>query len=218
MKQTRILIADDHEVVRQGLRMMLNNVETWEVCGEAISGYDAVTMCGQLKPDVAVLDHSMPGLNGIEATRQIKQCSPETEVIVFSGTVSDAIVHQVFEAGARSFISKSEAAKHLVAAIQSVSQHKPYFTEDVSQIVFARYLNREAGRDEALAPQSRLTGREREIVQLIAEGKTNKEIGDLLGISTRTAETHRSTLMRKLQLRTLADVVRYAIRNKIIEA
>lgn len=215
----RILVADDHEIVRQGLKLLIESVEGWVVCAEAKEGREAVTAAEREQPDVVVLDHGMPGLNGLEATRQIKEVAPNAEVIVFSGTVSDSLVHQVFESGARSYISKGEAGKHLVTAIETVSQHKPYFTDQVSEIVFARYLQRERFTKVAEPePQSRLTAREREIVQLLAEGKTNKEIATALNISTRTAETHRSTLMRKLQLRSTADVVRYAIRNHIIQA
>ena len=144
--------------------------------------------------------------------------APEAEIIVFSGTDNDSLVHQVFEAGARSYISKTEAGKHLVAAIGTVSQHKPYFTDQVSEIVFARYLQRDRFKTADPEPQSRLTAREREIVQMLAEGKTNKEIAEALSISVRTAETHRATVMKKLQLRTTADLVRYAIRNHIIQA
>ena len=218
MKSLRILIADDHEIVRQGLRLLIDAVQDWTICGEAKSGPEAVKMAKELQPDVVVLDHGMPGLNGIDATRQIKEASGESEVIVFSGTDNDSLVHQVFEAGARSYISKTEAGKHLVAAISTVSQHKPYFTDQVSEIVFARYLQRDRFKTPDPEPHSRLTAREREIVQLLAEGKTNKEIGEALSISTRTAETHRSTVMRKLQLRTTADLVRYAVRNHIIQA
>lgn len=217
MKQLQILIADDHEIVRQGLRMLIEQVPDWMVCAEAKTGSEAVARARELRPDVAVLDHGMPILNGVEATRQIKQCSPQTEVIIFSGTDTDNLVHQVFEAGARSYISKSEAGKHLVTAIETVAQHKPYFTAQVSEIVFARYLHTDK-KSEQPEPRSRLTPREREIVQLMAEGRTNKEIASSLGISTRTAETHRSALMRKLKLRTIADVVRFAVRNDIIQA
>ena len=217
-KPLRILIADDHEIVRQGLRLIIEQVPGWSICAEAVSGPEAVALAVQLKPEIVILDHGMPGLNGIEATRQIKKAVPETEVMVFSGTESDSLIHQVFEAGARSYISKLEAGKHLVTAIETLAQHKTYLTDQVSEIVFARYLNNDKGSGAETEPHSRLTAREREIVQLMAEGRTNKEIASELSISTRTAETHRSALMRKLKLRSIADVVRYAIRNNIIQA
>ena len=218
MKRLRILIADDHEIVRQGLRLLVQAVPEWEICAEASKGPEAVELVEKLQPDVVVMDHGMPGLNGVDATLQIKEISPKTEVIIFSGTDNDSLVHRVFEAGARSYISKAEAGKHLVAAIETVSQHKPYFTDQVSEVVFARYLQRDRFNTADPEPHSRLTAREREIVQMLAEGKTNKEIAEILSISTRTAETHRSTVMRKLQLRTTADLVRFAVRNHIIQA
>jgi two-component system, NarL family, response regulator NreC len=217
MKPLKILVADDHEIVRQGLRLLIETIPGWEICGEAQTGPQAVALAAEFQPDVVVMDHGMPDLNGVEATKRIKESAPAAEVIIFSGTDNDSLIHQVFEAGARSYISKAEAGKHLVAAIESVSQHKPYFTDQVSEIIFARYLQPDRFNTPGPEPRSRLTGREREIVQLLAEGKTNKEIADTLAISLRTAETHRSTLMRKLQLRTTADLVRYAIRNHIIQ-
>ena len=217
MKEVQILIADDHEIVRQGLRLIVERMPNWRVCAEATTGNEAVARAEKLKPNIVVLDHGMPGLNGIEATRQIKQVAPKTEVIVFSGTESDSIIHQVFDAGARSYISKGEAGKHLVAAIETVARHKTYLTDRVSEVVFARYLQKDSGKGAPPEPGSRLTAREREIVQLLGEGRTNKEIADHLSISTRTAETHRAAVMRKLKLRSIADVVRYAIRNQIIQ-
>lgn len=218
MNALRILIADDHEIVRQGLRLLIDAVPNWTICGEAKSGAEAVEMATELQPDVVVLDHEMPSLNGIDATRRIKEQAPDAEVIIFSGTDDESFVHQVFAAGGRSYIPKTEAGRHLVAAIATVSQHKPYFTDKLSESVLSRYLQRDHFETPGAERHDRLTRREREIVQLIGEGKTNKEIGAALSISTRTAETHRSTVMRKLQLRSTADVVRYAIRNNIIQA
>jgi DNA-binding NarL/FixJ family response regulator len=216
MKELQILVADDHEIVRQGLRLVAERKPNWHICAEATTGIEAVELAGKLKPHVVVLDHGMPGLNGIEATRQIKQVAPKTEVIVFSGTDSDSVIHQVFEAGARSYISKMEAGQHLVAAIETVAKHKTYLTDRVSEVIFARYMQKE-GKGPQLEPGERLTARERQVVQLLAEGKTNKEIADQLSISTRTAETHRAATMRKLKLRSVAELVRYAIRNQIIQ-
>jgi DNA-binding NarL/FixJ family response regulator len=158
----------------------------------------------------------MPGLNGLEAARKIKRALPQTEVLIFTGVESEQLIHEIFAAGVRSYILKSDLGKHLVAAIRALSQHKHYFTDRVSEVVFARYLDGAsgAGKDKAEG----LTPREREIVQLLAEGKSNKEVGTLLGISIKTVETHRAAIMRKLRLKAFADLVRYAIRNQIISA
>ena len=216
MKKLRILLADDHEVVRDGIRRQIEAEATWEICGEAADGRKAVALAEQLKPDVVVLDMGMPELNGLEAARQIKRALPKTEVLIFTGEESDQLIHEVFAAGARSYILKSDIGGHLIAAIRALGEHKHYFTSRISEVVFARYFNGEsgAGKDKTEG----LTPREREIVQLLSEGKSNKETGAVLGISIKTVETHRATTMRKLRLDSFADLVRYAIRNKIIAA
>jgi len=217
MKEVRILLADDHEVVRQGARLLIEKNQGWVVCGEAKNGRETVTLAEQLQPDVVVMDINMPELNGLDATRQIRKSVPTTEVLMFTGIENEQLVHDVFEAGARSYILKSDIAQHLTAAIDAASQHKTYFTTRISEIVFARYLHGKKGPVET-EPGSRLTPREREIVQLLAEGKSNKEVADVLGISVKTAETHRAAVMRKLGLNAFSELVRYAIRNHIIEA
>lgn len=216
LKPIRILLVDDHEIVRQGARMLIEREEGWSVCGEAADGRAAVDLTEKLNPDVVVLDLTMPELNGLEATRQIKRVRPKTEVLIFTGEETDQLVHEVFSAGARSYILKSEVSVHLVEAIRALSLHKHYFTTRISEIVFARYFEGEtgAGKDKTEG----LTAREREIVQLLAEGKSNKDIGFVLGVSIKTVETHRAAVMRKLRLESFADLVRYAIRNKIIAA
>jgi len=220
MKEVRILLADDHEVVRQGVRLLLEKVPGWTVCGEAGNGREAVAKAQELQPDVVVLDVNMPELNGLDATRQIKRALPETEVLIFTGTESEELVHGVFDAGARSYIMKSDVTKHLIAAVEALAQHKTYFTTKISEIVFARYLDGKTGRSavDKADPNSRLSPREREIVQLLAEGKSNKEVGSALGISVKTVETHRATIMRKLGMQSFSELVRYAIRNHIVEA
>jgi DNA-binding NarL/FixJ family response regulator len=216
MEKLRILLADDHEVMRQGVRSLIEKEKGWEVCGEAVNGRQAVALAEELEPDVVVLDLAMPELNGLEATRQIKRALPKTEVLIFTGEESDQLIHELFAAGARSYILKSDIGGHLVAAIRALGAHKHYFTDRISEVVFARYFRGEtgAGKDKTEG----LTPREREIVQLLAEGKSNKEVSAVLGISIKTVETHRSTSMRKLRLDSFADLVRYAIRNKIISA
>ncbi len=217
MKTVRILLADDHKVVRQGTRALLSAVPEWEIVGEADNGRDAVSLTAELKPDIVILDISMPELNGLDATRQIKKKSPETEVLIFTGQETEELVHDVFDSGARSYIMKTDAADHLIDAIKALSEHKHFFTSRISEIVFARYIQ-EKGTLEGAPEKSRITDREREIVQLLAEGKSSKEIATILGISVRTVETHRAAIMKKLGLKSFSELIRYAVRNKIIEA
>ena len=211
----RILLADDHEIVRQGVRALIGTRPDWEVCGEAGDGRSAVALAEKLKPDIAIIDLGMPELNGLEATRQIKRVRPACEVLVFTGEEDEKLIHDVFASGAGSYILKSDISKHLFAAIESLSQHKHYFTNKISEIVFARYLG---GPGAGAATTQELTPREREIVQLLAEGKSNKEVASILGISIKTAETHRATVMSKLHFDSFADLVRYAVRTKIVPA
>jgi len=217
VKTVRILLADDHKVVRQGTRALLSAVPEWEIVGEADNGRDAVSLTAELKPDIVILDISMPELNGLDATRQIKKKSPETEVLIFTGQETEELVHDVFDSGARSYIMKTDAADHLIDAIKALSEHKHFFTSRISEIVFARYIQ-EKGTLEGAPEKSRITDREREIVQLLAEGNSSKEIATILGISVRTVETHRAAIMKKLGLKSFSELIRYAVRNKIIEA
>jgi len=216
MKKLRILLADDHEIVRAGVRQLVEKQPGWEICGEASDGREAVALAEKLQPDVVVLDMSMPQLGGLEAARQIKRALPATEVLIFTGEASELVIHEVFKTGARGYILKTDLTIHLVAAIHALAEHKNYYTDRVSEVVFARYLNGASGAGQEKSEG--LTPREREIVQLLAEGKSNKETAATLGISIKTVETHRSTTMRKLRLDSFADLMRYAIRNKIVEA
>jgi DNA-binding NarL/FixJ family response regulator len=214
----RILIADDHDVVREGTRAVIEREPGWQVCGVASTGREAVSQARELNPDIVIMDMTMPELNGLDAAIQIKRLLPRTEILMFSAHASDDLIREVFEAGIKSFISKSDAHTHLVQAIESLAQHKPFFTSKVSEILFANTLQGSEGKRSGVEPGQRLSAREREIVQLVAEGKSNKEVADALGISVRTAETHRASILRKLRLDSVASLVRYAIRNKIIEA
>ena len=217
MKTLRILLADDHKVVRQGTRALLSTVPEWKIVGEADNGRDAVSLTAELKPDIVILDIGMPELNGLDATRQIKKKLPDTEVLIFTGQETEELVHDVFDSGARSYIMKTDAADHLIDALKALSEHKHFFTSRISEIVFARYIQ---GKKtvEGAPEKSRITDREREIVQLLAEGKSSKEIATILGISVRTVETHRAAIMKKLGLKSFSELIRYAVRNKIIEA
>jgi len=213
----RILIADDHEVVREGMRALIEHEPGWQVCGTAINGQEAVDIAKKLKPEVVILDMTMPELDGLAALRHIKRALPNTEVVIFSAHHSEEVIEQLFDAGAKSYIQKSDAGRHLVAAIKSLAEHKPFFTPEISQLLFAKFFSAGACKKQS-RPEHSLTEREREIVRLLAEGHSNKEVASYLGVSIRTAETHRATLMRKLDIDSLAALVRYAIRNNIIEA
>ena len=216
MKPVRILVADDHDIVRQGLRALLEAQAGWEVCGEAATGREAVERARHEKPDVVVLDVSMPELNGLEAARQILQALPRTEILILTMHESEEMARQVLAVGVHGYVLKSDAARELVSAVEALAQHKPYFTTRVSQMVLEGYLKSEAGAE--LQPRfGRLTAREREVVQLLAEGKSNKEVAVRLGISVKTAEAHRGNIMRKLNLHSVAELVHYAVRNQIVQ-
>jgi DNA-binding NarL/FixJ family response regulator len=214
----RILLADDHEMVRHGVRYLLESEPGWEVCGQAATGREAVEMAQQLHPDVVVLDLSMPDLNGLDATRQIQRTAPQCQVLILTMHESEDMVRDALAAGARGYVLKSDAGSDLVNAVRALSRRKTFFTADVQAMVLQGYLK---GLDEAEAVQAasrRLTAREREIVQLVSEGKSTKEVATTLGISVKTAETHRTNVLRKLDLHSVSDLVRYAVRNRIIEA
>jgi len=211
MKSLRILLADDHELVRQGLRTLIEGQSGWQVCGEATTGREAVAKTRELKPDIVVMDFTMPELNGMEATRQIRAALPRTQVLILTMHESEELVREVLAAGARGYVLKSDAGRALVDALKALADQKPYFTSKISALVLEGYLNPITRENAALTP------REREIVQLVAEGRSTKELADRLGISPKTAETHRTNIMRKLNLHSVSEVVRYAIRNKLVE-
>jgi DNA-binding NarL/FixJ family response regulator len=210
---TRILIADDHEVVRSGLRSILETQPKWEIVGEAADGKDALRKAIDLKPDVAILDYALPLINGVDATRQIRARVPTTEVLIFTMHDNEKIVYEAFQAGARGYLVKSDDKNALFAAVETVSRHKPFFSGNVSEGLLNSYLTGvPPSGPEPLSP------RERHIIQLIAQGQANRRIADILDISVKTVETHRFTAMRKINVTSLAGLVRYAIRNKLIEA
>jgi DNA-binding NarL/FixJ family response regulator len=211
---TSILLADDHEIVRRGLRGLLEEHPGWTVCGEARDGGEAVELAVRLRPQVVILDVGMPVLNGLEAAQQIKQYLPESEVLVFTMHETEQLVREVFATGARGFVVKSDAGQHLVAAVEALLSHKPFCTVHTAAMLVGDRPPVEQWR----SPSSMLTTRQREIVQLLAEGKSSKQVATLLCISTKTVETHRATIMRKLGLNSVVELVRYAIRNHIINA
>jgi DNA-binding NarL/FixJ family response regulator len=214
----RILLADDHEIVRRGLRSLLENHEGWEVCGEARDGREAVEQALRLKPDVVILDIGMPLLNGLEATRQLLHHNPHFKVIVLTITDSDHVIREALEAGARGFVLKSDAARDLVSAVEALQNQRVFFTGRANDMVLAGFL----GKGHTLSTNEAsklpaLTAREREITQLLVEGKSSKEVACLLNLSTKTVETHRSNIMRKLDFHCLRDLVVYAIKNNLIQ-
>ena len=220
MAPFRILLADDHEVVRAGLRALLEEQQGWEVVAEAVDGREAVEKATKLKPDALVIDIAMPSLNGLEAVRQIVKAVPHCRVLVLTMYDSDPLIQQVLQAGARGYLLKSDAGRDLVSAIDALRRNKTFFTPKVSQMVLEGYLDKspKEKEPEGEAESLRLTSRQREIVQLLAEGKSSKEVAAVLGLSVKTAETHRANIMRKLDCHSVTELVRYAIRNHIIAA
>lgn len=217
MRPMRILLADDHPVVRRGVRALLASNPKWKICGEVFSGKDAVAKAAQLNPDVVVLDIYLPDLNGLEATRQILRAAPRTKVLIFTTDSSEPIVREGLNAGARGYVLKSDADRDLLAALEALGHDQAFFTSKVSQMVLEGYLRGGAasGDDHSRDP---LTPRQREVVRLLADGKSNKEVASALGISVKTAETHRNNIMQKLELRSFSELVRYAVLHRIVEA
>lgn len=214
----RILIADDHELVRRGLSSLLQAQEGWEVCAEASDGREAVEKAKQLKPDVVILDIGMPNLNGLAATRQLAQHDPSLKIIVLTITDSDQVIREALNAGARGFVLKSDAARDLVTAIESLQRGQMFFTPRVNEMVLAGFLEKGVVAARGAPPKfPSLTPREREVIQLLAEGKSSKEVATMLNLSTKTAETHRSNIMRKLGFHCIRDLVLYAVKNNIIQ-
>jgi DNA-binding NarL/FixJ family response regulator len=219
MAALNVLLADDHEIVRQGLRSILATVRGCEIVGEVGDGRKAVAMAKELNPDVVILDIGMPLLNGLEATRQILKTCPRTKVLILTMHESDSLIQEVLDAGARGYILKTDAGRDLVTALESLRWNKTFFTSRVSQMILDGFLKGGATRPRvAESGGIRLTPRQREIVQLLAEGKSSKEVAVTLDLSVKTAETHRANIMRKLDCHSVSEVVRYAIRNNIIDA
>lgn len=208
----RILVADEHEIVRFGLRTLLEAQATWRVVAEAANGKEAIIKAVEMAPDVAIIDYSLPLSSGLEVTRQIRAKSPGTEVLIFTINDNETIIRELLQAGVRGYLLKSEAALDLIAAVRAVASGKLYLTPSLSEALllsFTARLDREV---------SALSTRERQVVQLVAEGCASKVIARLLKISLKTVETHRAATMRKLNVSSSAALVRYAVRNKLVEA
>lgn len=215
MSAIGILIADDHDVVRRGMRALIESQSEWRVTGEAANGREAVQLAKRLKPDVVVLDINMPELSGLEATRQIMKALPRTQIIILSVNESEDVIREVLDAGARGYVLKTDTGRDLVAAVGAVIKHKSFFTTKVADMVLGGYLDRKS-HAVSIEPRNALTMREREILQLLAEGLTNKEVAAKLGISPKTAEAHRVNIMNKLNVHSIVELLRFAIRNNLI--
>lgn len=211
MTKVRIFIADDHELLRSGLRRLVESRPDWEVCGEAADGREVADAVRDFAADIAIIDLTMPGMPGLHVASDIKARSPGVEVLIFTGDDEPATIQAAFNAGASSYIRKGDDRTHLVAAIEALAAHKPYLTPDVSKVLLGSLTNKTP------APTDVLTPRERETVRLLCEGNSNQQVATLLDISPRTVEVHRAAIMRKLDIDTFAGLVRYAVRNNIVD-
>ena len=216
VKSVSVLIADDHAVVRRGLRALLETRPGWTVCAEVGDGREAVEKARQLQPDVVILDISMPEVNGIVATTQVREVAPQARILVLTMHNSEELIQSCLRAGAQGYVLKSDAERDLISAVESLSQNRTFFSQAATNVVLENLREKQNGTgEEALIDN--LTSREQEIMQLLVQGRTNKEVGALLGISARTVESHRWNIMNKLQLDTFSDLVRYAVRKKMVE-
>jgi DNA-binding NarL/FixJ family response regulator len=211
MKRIRVLLADDHAVVRQGFKMILAAEPDMEIVGEAGNGREAVDLAGEARPDVVVMDVAMPELNGIEATRRLATAAPHARVLALSMHKDSVYVREILRAGARGYLLKDSVAADLVAAVRAIASGEGYISPAVSNAVLDDY------RQNATNPVDRLTSREREVLQMLAEGKTNKEIATVLNLSVYTVDAHRGRIMEKLNLHSINELVRFAVRNGLID-
>jgi DNA-binding NarL/FixJ family response regulator len=219
MKKLNVLLADDHDLVRRGLRVLIGQESAWKVCGEAKTGTEAVEKATSLRPDLAVVDFKLPGIDGLEVTRQIKRLLPNCEVLIFTGSgESDELIREAYACGAKAFILKTDAGEFLLQALKSLAEHKPFFTDKSSAVIFARFARpTRKSRPDKAETGARLSTRELALLRLLADGYSNESVAKKQGISVRAVENQRAAIMKKLQLTTFADLVRYAVRNGIIE-
>jgi DNA-binding NarL/FixJ family response regulator len=220
LKPLRILVADDHQLFRNGVRALLQSHARWEICGEASTGHEAVAQAQELLPDIAILDISMPDLNGADAARRIQMVSKNTEILILSMHYSDQLIREIVDAGARGYVLKSDSDRDLLVAVEALARHKPFFTSKAIEVVQGEISSSGVARSAArniTQSRERVTAREREIIQLLCHGQKNRDIASSLSISVKTVETHRSNVMRKLEVHSITELVRYAMRNQIIE-
>ena len=215
MSTFRILLAEDHPVFRMGMSALIRSHAGWEICGEAADGRESVNQCLQLRPDLLILDISMPSLNGLDAARQILKRNPDQKILILTDVESEQVIHDCLEAGVRGWILKSDAPDELTAAIEQLQQNRSSFSPRVSNLILYGYLKPHSA-NSIMGRPARLSVREREIVQLVSEGKTSREMAQLLGVTVKTAESHRNNIMLKLELHSTVELVMYAIRNQIV--
>jgi two-component system response regulator NreC len=209
----RILISDGHDVLRRGLRSLLSSQSGWTVCGDAKSGIEAVKLASQLKPDMVILGLELAGLNGIEVTREIKRSNPSIEVLLYTTHEEEDLIAKAFRAGVRGHVLKTESEQTLIDAVSALAEHRPFLSTAASKTLLNRLLRLKSETEEAHS----LSKRELEIIRLLADGKSNREIGSQLNLSVKTVEAHRTSMMRKLGFKSITDLVRYAIRNGLIQ-
>jgi DNA-binding NarL/FixJ family response regulator len=213
----RILIADDHQLFRDGVRALLQSHAGWEICGEASTGREAVAKTIELRPDVIILDISMPDLNGADAARRIRMASKNAEILILSVHYSNQLIREIIDAGAHGYVLKTDSDRDLLLAVESLARHKPFFTSKAKRVIQNEFIREGKFTNISTVLRNPLSSREREIVQLLAEGKNSREVSLSLGISVKTVETHRANIMRKLEIHNVSELVRYAVRNQLIE-
>jgi len=217
LSELRILIADDHELIRRGVRTLLEAEPGWKVVAEASDGQEAFEKAKETKPEIVVLDIGMPRLSGLEAARRLKRTLPQIKVLMLTMHDSERLAWEVLNVGALGYVTKSDTARDLVIAIEALRRDKTFFTPKVDRIILDSFLNGGSSKRAKEMQGEQLTSRQREIVQLLAEGKTSKEVSALLNLSVKTVETHRANIMRRLSCHSVSDLVRYAVRNNIVQ-
>jgi DNA-binding NarL/FixJ family response regulator len=217
LNNLRILVADDYEIVRKGLKTLLASRSGWVICAEATTGRDAVALAAKHRPDIVVMDIGMPELNGLEAARRIRKMLPKTQVVILSVHYSDDLVREAVDAGARAYVRKADAISELLLAIEALANNRPFFTSGAAQVLLDGFTRPLSNGPQTPLMHKSLTSRQREVLQLAAEGNSSKEVAVALNISVKTAETHRVNIMRKLGMHSVSQLVRYAVKNYIIE-